>query len=81
VLFIPRRGWIFEKESERMATSHGSWHDYDREVPVIVLPPNRTPHAALAKPSETTIQMVRISTIVARWLGVTPPLSLPRSAK
>ena len=49
---------------------------YDRLVPVIMLPPGRAPHAALAKPDEATIQMVRIATVLARWLGVTPPSSL-----
>jgi predicted AlkP superfamily pyrophosphatase or phosphodiesterase len=81
ILFMPRKGWIFEKETERMATSHGSWHDYDREVPVIMLAPGRKPHEPLAKPSAAMIQMVRISTLLARWLGVTPPVAMPRSPK
>ncbi len=76
VLFLPKRGWILY--STPHATAHGSLNDYDREVPVIVLPPNRTPHAPLAKPSETTVRMIRISTILARWLGVTPPVSMKR---
>jgi len=78
LIFIPRRGWILEKQKERYATSHGSDHDYDTDVPVIMLPPDRAPHAPLAKPSDTTVQMIRISTVLARWLGVTPPISLPR---
>lgn len=76
VFFLPKRGWILQTRPQ--ATNHGSTHDYDREVPVIMLPPRRTPHEPLAKPSETTVRMIRISTILARWLGVTPPVSLKR---
>jgi hypothetical protein len=75
ILFLPRAGWIFGS-GDPQATAHGSIHDYDRHVPVIMLPPNRVAHAPLAKPSETTVRMIRISTVVARWLGVTPPVSL-----
>jgi hypothetical protein len=77
LVFLPKRGWILQSDTK--ATNHGSHHDYDREVPVIMLPPKRTPHAPLAKPSDTTVRMIRISTILARWLGVTPPVSLKRS--
>lgn len=76
VFFLPRRGWILMSESH--ATAHGSWHDYDREVPVIMLPPGREAHAPLTRPDDATIQMVRISTLLARWLGITPPLSLEK---
>lgn len=78
VFYLPARGWITEDEDEPLATAHGSFNDYDREVPVILLPPGRVPHTALAQPSATTIQMVRIATLLARWLDVTPPTSLPR---
>lgn len=76
VFFIPKRGWILMSDS--YATAHGSWNDYDREVPVIMLPHGRSPHAPLTKPDEATVQMVRISTVLARWLGITPPLSLEK---
>jgi hypothetical protein len=81
IFYLPKVGWILEDRDEPLATAHGSLHDYDRQVPVILLPPGRAPHAALVRPSGTTIQMVRISTLIANWLGVTPPLSLPRSAR
>ena len=51
---------------------------YDRMVPVLMLPPERKPHPPLAKPDAILIQMSRISTVLARWLGVTPPLEMPR---
>jgi len=44
---------------------------------VIVLPPGRAPHAAQTAP-DAVIPMTRIATILARWLGVAPPSSLPR---
>jgi hypothetical protein len=44
-----------------------------------MLPPGRVPHAALAKPDDATIEMVQIATVLARWLGVPPPSSLPSS--
>ncbi len=75
ILFLPKPGWIFGS-GDPQATAHGSANDYDRRVPVIMLPPKRVSHAPLAKPSDTTVRMIRISTIVARWLGVTPPVSL-----
>ena len=78
VLYLPADGWTVGSTEEPHATAHGSLHAYDRLVPVIMLPPGRTPHAALAHPSDTTIQMIRISTVLSRWLGIAPPQSLPR---
>jgi hypothetical protein len=78
VFFLPQPGWIFQDADEPLATAHGSWNAYDREVPVLLLPFGRTPHDRATKP-ETDLPMVRISTILAGWLGVTPPLSLPRT--
>lgn len=78
IFYLQQRGWVLEKVDERFATAHGSPYEYDSEVPVIMLPPGRVVHEPLAKPSETKIKMIRISTILARWLGVTPPISMPR---
>jgi hypothetical protein len=77
IIYLPARGWVLQSSHDALATSHGSMQPYDRLVPVIMLPPGRVPHAALAMPDDTTIQMGRIATILARWLGVTPPSSLP----
>ncbi len=76
--YLPRPGWILEEEEDRLAVAHGSFHAYDREVPVIMLPPGRRTHAALATPDATVINLVRISAVIAHWLGVTPPTALPR---
>lgn len=78
IFYLPRRNWILEERDERLATAHGSRQAYDRLVPVILLAPGRVPHAPAAKPSNTTIYMVRIATVLARWLNVTPPSSLAR---
>jgi Type I phosphodiesterase / nucleotide pyrophosphatase len=78
LFYLPKRNWILEERDERLATAHGSLHDYDREVPVILLAPDREPHAAATAPSGTTIPMKRIAPLVARWLGVTAPASLSR---
>src|SRR5262249_29792090 len=79
IFYLPARGWIMQDAAEPLATAHGSSNDYDREVPVIILPPNRKAgHAAPAKPDAAMIYMVRISTVIAHWLGVTPPTKLPR---
>lgn len=80
LFYLPRHGWVMQEEGEPLAAGHGSMHAYDRQVPVILLPFGRAPHAPAATPS-TTIAMVRISTILAGWLGVTPPLSLDRAAR
>jgi hypothetical protein len=78
VFFTPARGWILEAVDDRHATAHGSLNDYDRVVPVIVLPTGRKPHAALPAPDDTLVDMTQISTTLARWLGVTAPLAMPR---
>jgi hypothetical protein len=77
VFWLPQANWIFYDPDEPLATAHGSWNSYDREVPVLMLPFGRTAHDRAVKP-ETEVQMLRISTILAEWLGVTPPLSMPR---
>lgn len=78
VFYLPRRGWIID-DSDQLATAHGSLHAYDREVPVILLPPGRAAHAPLAAPSASPFPMTRVAPLVAGWLGVAPPPSLPRA--
>ena len=75
VVFTPAKGWVLQDADEVVATAHGSLQSYDRMVPVIVLPPGRTLHAPLTGPDQTAMPMTRVSTVVARWLGVRPPSS------
>ena len=77
LFYLPAPGWILHGADEHAATSHGSLHDYDRLVPVILLDPERRPHAPPDQPG-STIEMVRIAPMLAHWLGVPPPSTLPR---
>jgi hypothetical protein len=36
LFFVPRRHWIYELRSENDATNHGTPHDYDRRVPLVL---------------------------------------------
>lgn len=81
LFYLPAPGWIMTDPDEPVATSHGSWNLYDREVPVIMLPFGRAPHARATGATTTTIQMVRIATVLAGWLDVTPPTNLPRDSR
>jgi hypothetical protein len=53
VIFTPAAGWILEDDDEPYATGHGSLNDYDRNVPLIVVPFAKTPHAPETKPRDT----------------------------
>jgi hypothetical protein len=79
IMYLPANGWVLQDASEPLATSHGSMEPYDRQVPVLVLPPGRARHSALAAPETAMIPMTRIATMLARWLGVMPPASLRRT--
>jgi hypothetical protein len=76
LFYLPARGWIMQDEDEPLATAHGSMHDYDLLVPVILLPPGRKRHAPHTGPVPGEIAMVRIAPILARWLGVTAPINV-----
>jgi hypothetical protein len=76
VFYMPAEGYVMEDDDAEVATAHGSLHAYDRLVPVIVLGPNRNPHAALAHPDGANIQMLQIAPMLSRWLGVTPPAEM-----
>jgi hypothetical protein len=78
VIYLPAPGWVVHDNDEVPATAHGSLNDYDREVPLILLPPKRTAHPAANTPAEP-IEMTRVATLLAGWLGVTPPPLLPRN--
>lgn len=81
IFYLPKRGWMLEERDDPTATAHGSLHDYDREVPVIMLAPGRTSHAPATAPSNSPFPMVRVATVIAGWLGVTPPSALRATAR
>lgn len=73
IVYMPAAGWVMEDADEPVATAHGSSHDYDQLVPVVMLSPGRNPRAPLGAPDATVIRMEDIAGILAGWLGVTPP--------
>ncbi len=75
LIWMPAEHWITQDLDEPVATGHGSIYPYDRRVPLILLAPGRTTHAAATKPGETR-SMTEVAPLLARWLRVTPPLEL-----
>jgi hypothetical protein len=67
--YLPARGFIMDSADEPAATAHGSLHDYDREVPLLILPPGRGTHAAQSAPSDK-VPMETVAPLLAKWLGV-----------
>ena len=67
--YLPARGWIMDTEAAPAATAHGSLHEYDREVPLIILAPDRTHHDEQTSPADK-VPMTTVAPLLARWLGV-----------
>ena len=65
--YFPAQGWIVEEEGERLATAHGSLNDYDRNVPVVLLPFDRKPHPPLAVPGPV-IPLTDVAPMLEQWL-------------
>ena len=80
VVYQPARNWLFEDDDEPLATSHGSFYDYDQEVPVIELAPGRARHAAATAPDAVRVPIEDVAGLLAGWLGVTAPRDLPRAS-
>jgi hypothetical protein len=68
IFYIPAPGWIVHGADAKYATAHGSLNDYDRNVPVILLPFGRSPHAPDAKPRDE-VGLEGIAPLVISWLG------------
>ncbi len=81
IFYEPKPGWLFQDAKEPVATSHGTGHDYDRLVPVLTLPFGRAARPPLTAPDGERLSIAEVSTIVATWLGVTPPLQMPRQVR
>ncbi len=71
LFYLPGNGWIMQEEDEPLATAHGSLHDYDRLVPVIVLAPDRVPHAPQAAPTGE-LDMTAIAPLLKTWARLSP---------
>lgn len=78
VFYLPREHWIVQGDADALGTSHGSLHGYDREVPVLLVPPGRRAHAPLTAPAAEHVAMETIADRVCAWLGVPAPRTLPR---
>lgn len=78
IFFLPKKNWLVQEKGTPQATTHNTLEAYDREVPVILLAPDRTPHVAASAPTGT-VPMTRIAPTIARWLGVKAPTELPRA--
>lgn len=79
IYYLPAKGWIFEEADDPEATAHGSLHDYDQQVPVILMAPDRKAHPREHAPvAGAMIELTKIAPLLARWLGVSPPATLPR---
>jgi hypothetical protein len=76
LFYVPAPGWIME----RYATSHGSLYDYDRDVPVIVLAPDRAGRGGKtpATVPGSTMSLAGVAPLLAQWLDVSAPHTLPR---
>lgn len=81
VAYVPTRHWIFEDEHEPMAVSHGSPYDYDQQVPLITLPFGRRRGATAMSAEPTEVAMTEVAGLVARWLEVPAPATLPPPAR
>jgi hypothetical protein len=75
LVYMPKPHWVLQDRDEPIATAHGSIYPYDRQVPMIVLAPDRKTHAPPTRPLATR-SMTEVAPTIARWLGVTPPLEL-----
>ena len=81
LFYLPAKGWIMQDEDEPAATAHGSMHDYDQLVPLVIMQPDRKPHGPQTAPG-SVIEMVRVAAMLSRWLGVTrSPLDPGRAAR
>ena len=78
--YLPANGWIFTDADEPEATAHGSLHDYDQQVPVLTLLPEHKAHEPARAPAAGELPMTDIAPMLARWLGVAAPSTLPPPA-
>ncbi|MEP6865550.1 MAG: alkaline phosphatase family protein [Deltaproteobacteria bacterium] len=76
LFYMAKAGWIV-MDDDPSATAHGSWQDYDQRVPLILIPPDRTArHAPMTAPADD-IEETKVAALLARWLGVKAPQTLP----
>jgi predicted AlkP superfamily pyrophosphatase or phosphodiesterase len=71
IMYSPAEGTSVVDADDGDAVTHGTVHDYDREVPVIVVAPG----SAVASPGAPgrTVSTLRVAPTLAALLGVPPP--------
>jgi hypothetical protein len=69
LFYLPKPGWITQSAKEPLATSHGSLHDYDRLVPLIIFPSGSKQASASPAPLGE-VDMTRVADIVRKQLGL-----------
>ncbi len=67
-VYVPAEGWVMQEQADPLATAHGSNHDYDQVVPVVLLPFGRTAHAPQAVPN-AELPLSDIAPLIRTWLG------------
>ena len=70
LFLIPKRRWVMELRAENEATQHGTFHDYDRHVPILL-------RGAGIKPGRYTgaVTPLDIAPTLARLAGVALPMA------
>jgi hypothetical protein len=69
LVFVPAPGWLVHDKHDPVATAHGSLHAYDRDVPVVLLPFGRTPHAPQTGPSGE-MSLAEVAPLLRAWLAL-----------
>jgi predicted AlkP superfamily pyrophosphatase or phosphodiesterase len=68
IIYDPAEGSVIHKDDWVDAISHGSLHDYDREVPLVLVGPGVTPGDAA-----DLVSPLQVAPTIARFLGVAAP--------
>lgn len=69
LFYLPKPGWITHPAAAPLATSHGSLHEYDRLVPLIILSSGRKQSHESVAPAGV-MEMTQVAKIVRQQLGL-----------
>jgi predicted AlkP superfamily pyrophosphatase or phosphodiesterase len=63
LLLVPQRHWIFELRGEYDATNHGTFHDYDRRVPILLRGPGVRPgrYSGTSSPADVAPTLAHVA--------------------